>query len=456
MNMISIQAPPSKSFSHRTVMAAALASGVSLVERVLESRDLERTIAILRAAGADIHREQAGTYRIGGMAGRPRGGKERPLSCDVHESGTTCRLLAAVLAAGTGRFRIHGAARMHERPLGELADALRTLGVNITFEARQGYPPLILDTAGLVPPGDGTPCRIGLEESSQYLSGLLLAAPLAHGPLCLEISGNRVVSWPYVGLTLHTLELFGVPFSVEVRENAASGWTVADWRSLNEVRPGCVRFLMRPAAYRPGSYTVEGDWSGASYFLAAGAVGGEPLQIVGLNATSLQGDRAMLDILRQMGARVEVEAGAVTVFPSDLHGIEVDMGACPDLVPTVAVVAAYAAGETRIRNVAHLRIKESDRIAAPVRELGRIGISCREYPDGLSIEGQGRPPFTADISCVFNCCSPSGPLFSSHGDHRMAMSLALLELYGRRIRLDDRDCVSKSFPAFWDAWDRIR
>ncbi len=437
-------------------MAAALASGVSLVERVLESRDLERSIAVLCAAGADIRREQAGTYRIDGMAGRPRGGEGTPLSCDVHESGTSCRLLAAVLAAGTGRFRIHGAARMHERPLGELANALRMLGVNITFEARQGYPPLILDTTGLVPPEDGTPCRIGLEESSQYLSGLLLAAPLARAPLILEISGNKVVSWPYVGLTLHTLERFGVPFSVEIRENTASGWEVADWRSLNEARPGCVRFLMRPAAYRSGSYTVEGDWSGASYFLAAGAVGGEPLRVTGLNADSLQGDRAMLDILRQMGARVEVEAGSVTVFPSDLHGVEADMGACPDLVPTVAVLAAYAVGTTRIHNVAHLRIKESDRIAAPVEELGRIGISCREYPDGLAVEGQGRPPFTADSCCVFNCCAPRGPLFSSHGDHRMAMSLALLELYGRRIRLDDPGCVSKSFPAFWDEWDKIR
>ena len=451
--MITIQAPPSKSVSHRMVMAAALASGVSVVERVLESKDLERTLAILAAAGADIRRENPGTYRIRGVAGVPRGGNDAPLSCDVHESGTTCRLLTAVLAAGAGRFRIHGAPRMHERPLGELCEALETLGVSLAFEGRPGYPPLVLSTRGLAPAADGSPCRIGLGESSQYLSGLLLAAPLAQGPLTLEISGDKVVSWPYVGLTLQTLELFGVPFSVETRAPgtaAKAAWQSADWRGLSEVRPGGIRFRMQPADYRAGMYAAEGDWSGASYFLAAGAVGRAPVRVEGLNTTSLQGDRALLDILRRMGAHVEAEAAAVTVFPSALHGIDVDMGACPDLVPTVAVLAAHAEGMTRVRNVAHLRIKESDRIAAPAGELARIGVRTREYPDGLEVYGAGRPPFP---TCP---ASDETPRFSSHGDHRMAMSLALLELYGRRIELDDPACVSKSFPTFWDEWSRVR
>lgn len=452
--MITIQAPSSKSVSHRVVMAAALASGVSVVERVLESKDLERTMAILAAAGAEIRREQPGTYHIGGVAGVPRGGSDTPLSCDVHESGTTCRLLTAVLAAGSGRFRIHGAPRMHERPLGELCAALETLGVNLAFEGRPGYPPLVLTTRGLAPAADGSPCRIGLGESSQYLSGLLLAAPLAQGPLTIEISGDKVVSWPYVGLTLQTLELFGVPFSVETRPagqpGTEGGWQETDWRGLSEVQPGRIRFRMRPAAYKPGRYMAEGDWSGASYFLAAGAVGPAPVRMEGLNTASLQGDRAMLDILRRMGARVETEAAAVTVFPSSLHGIDVDMGACPDLVPTVAVLAAHAQGVTRVRNVAHLRIKESDRIAAPAGELGRIGVRSREYPDGLEIHGEGRPPFTP------GCPPDATPRFSSHGDHRMAMSLALLELHGRRIELDDPACVSKSFPTFWDQWSLVR
>lgn len=438
------------------VMAAALASGVSVVERVLESKDLERTLAILAAAGADIRRECPGTYRIRGVAGVPHGGSDAPLSCDVHESGTTCRLLTAVLAAGAGRFRIHGAPRMHERPLGELCDALETLGVNLAFEGRPGYPPLVLSTQGLAPAADGSPCRIGLGESSQYLSGLLLAAPLAHGPLTLEISGDKVVSWPYVGLTLQTLELFGVPFSVETRPTGPAepatetGWQRVDWRCLSEVRPGGIRFQMRPATYTAGMYAAEGDWSGASYFLAAGAVGRAPVRVEGLNAASLQGDRAMLDILRNMGARVEAEEAAVTVFPSTLHGIDVDMGACPDLVPTVAMLAAHAEGVTRVRNVAHLRIKESDRIAAPAGELARIGVRTREYADGLEVYGAGRPPFAERQA------SGETPRFSSHGDHRMAMSLALLELYGQRIELDDPACVSKSFPTFWDEWSRVR
>lgn len=453
--MVTIQAPSSKSVSHRVVIAAALAPGVSVVERVLESKDLERTMAILAAAGAEIRREHAGTYHIRGVAGVPRGGSDTPLSCDVHESGTTCRLLTAVLAAGSGRFRIHGAPRMHERPLGELCAALETLGVRLAFAGRPGYPPLVLSTRGLAPAADGSPCRIGLGESSQYLSGLLLAAPLAQGPLTLAISGDKVVSWPYVGLTLQTLELFGVPFSVETRPVGQSGaageaaWQEADWRGLTEARPGGIRFRMRPAAYRPGRYAAEGDWSGASYFLAAGAVGPAPVRVEGLNMASLQGDRAMLDILRRMGARVETQDPAVTVFPSSLHGIDVDMGACPDLVPTVAVLAAHAQGVTRVRNVAHLRIKESDRIAAPAEELARIGVRSREYPDGLEVHGVGRPPLAPGSSAA-------APRFSSHGDHRMAMSLALLELHGRRIELDDPACVSKSFPTFWDQWSLVR
>lgn len=451
--MITVQAPPSKSVSHRVIIAAALAHGSSLVEHVLESKDLERTIAIMSGAGADIRREGPGLYAVRGVGGCPLGGQTVPLSCDVHESGTTCRLLTAVLAAGKGAFRIHGAPRMHERPLGELTAALQSLGVDIACEEREGYPPLVLRTTGLHPEAAKGTCRIGLGESSQYLSGLLLAAPMALGGLTIEISGDKVVSWPYVGLTLQTLELFGVPFAVEERSPAndasrAADWKPADWRELREVRPGNVRFRVAPAPYRAGHYAAEGDWSGASYFLAAGAVGPRPVRVKGLNAASLQGDRAMLAILRDMGCRVEVEAESVTVYPSALRGIDVDMGACPDLVPTVAALAAFATGETTVRNVAHLRIKESDRIAAPAGELAKVGVRITEREDGLTVAGLGRPPLLPQ--------GEQAPRFSSHGDHRMAMSLALLELHGGRIDLDDPACVSKSFPHFWTLWDTVR
>lgn len=437
MNAVTVKAPPSKSLSHRALIGAALAAGESVVENVLESRDLERTMSILAAAGAGMARTAPGTYTVRGVSGVLRGGAGEPLSCDVHESGTTCRLLTAILATGRGRFRIHGAPRMHERPVGELTAALEALGVHIAFEGRAGYPPFILDAAGI----EGGEVGIGMDESSQYLSGLLLAAPLTRSGLTVRIGGRHAVSWPYVGLTLQTLEDYGVAFEVETL-SAGGAWLPADWRNLRQVVPGAMRFRVAPGAYRAGRHTVEGDWSGAGYFLAAGAIGPRPVRVEGLRIGSLQGDRALLDILGRMGAVIESDGDSVTVSPAPLSGIDVDMGDCPDLVPTVAVVAAFASGRTTIRNVAHLRIKESDRIAAPVQELGKAGIRGEELPDGLTI--QGGVPHAA-----------SGTVFSAHGDHRMAMSLALLGLGGVHVELDDVTCVGKSFPSFWTLWEKV-
>ena len=418
--MITVQAPASKSVSHRMVMGAALAQGDSVVSRVLESKDLERTMAILRGAGAGIVRTGEGEYAISGVGGQPHGGSVDPLSCDVHESGTTCRLMTAVLAAGMGRFRVHGAPRMHERPIGELTAALETLGVSFTFEGKPGFPPFVLKTCGL----DGGEVGIGMDESSQYLSGVLLAAPLARAPLTVNIGGSKVVSWPYVGLTLQALENFGVPFSVERKEGGA--WSAVDWHTLEQAEPGNVRFRMVPA----------------------GAIGPRPVRIEGLRADSLQGDRVMLDILRDMGARIDIEPDAVTVHPSELRGVVADMSRCPDLVPTVAVVAAHASGPTRLWNAAHLRIKECDRIAVPAQELSKVGVRCDEHDDGLTIHG--------DPALASRLHSLDGIAFSAHGDHRIAMSLALLELRGGRLTLDDPSCVSKSFPNFWECWGQVR
>ena len=278
----------------------------------------------------------------------------------------------------------------------------------------------------------------------------------------MELAGRKAVSWPYVGLTLQCLTDFGISFSVETRKNEAAPWQVLPegaWRDLDEARPGCLRVSVRPGAYRPGDYTVEGDWSGASYFLAAGALGRRAVRVQGLRAASLQGDRAMLDILRKMGARLEVEPDAVTVYPSEMHGVALDMGSCPDLVPTVAVLAAFAKGSTRISNVAHLRIKESDRINAPATELAKTGVTVDELSDGMLVNGMGglaghrrNKPDSPRL--------PEGATLSAHNDHRMAMSLALLGLRvpGLRVRerLDDPTVVRKSFPRFWDVWSRLQ
>lgn len=438
--MITLQAPASKSVSHRTLIAAALAHGTSLVHHALSSADLERTRDILHTAGAVMEDLGGGSWRVQGMPDGPQGGASSPADCYVGESGTTCRLLTAVLAAGHGSFRIHGVERMHERPIGALTTALRRLGVRVDFEGKEGYPPFVLTTNGLL----GGDVDMSVDESSQFLSGLLLAAPFCPEPLRISLTGKKVVSWPYVGLTLQVLEDFGMAFAVEVLRNGA--WHVVDWKSVTEARPGSLRITVQPGTYQSGEYRVEGDWSGASYLLAAGAVGKEPVLVTGLRPDSLQGDRAILDILRNMGARIDISDKGILVSPSALSGITVDMGACPDLVPTVAMTAAFAAGATRMENIAHLRLKECDRISACAAELSRIGVMVEEGADYLVVHGLApRVPVI-----------PEGTVFAAYNDHRIAMAASLLGLgEGRRITVDDPAVVRKSFPEFWNVWSAL-
>ena len=438
--MITLQAPASKSVSHRTLIAAALAHGDSLVRHALSSADLERTRDILHTAGAVLEDLGGGSWRVRGMKRGPEGGTNEAADCNVGESGTTCRLLTAVLAAGRGSFRIHGAERMHERPIGALTGALEHLGARVHFEEKKGFPPFVLETHGLA----GGEVAMSVDESSQYLSGLLLAAPFCPSPLCISLTGNKVVSWPYVGLTLQIMEDFGIAFTVE--ERSGGGWARAAWSDGTEARPGKLRITVQPGSYRCGEHTVEGDWSGASYLLAAGAVGRNPVLVTDLRADSLQGDRAMLDILRAMGASVEIRDSGILVSPSKLSGIEVDMGACPDLVPTVAMTAAFAEGETRITNVAHLRIKECDRLSACAAELSRIGVKVEEGPDFLAVHG------TAPEGPVI----AEGTVFATYNDHRIAMAVSLLGLARKqKVIVDDPSVVRKSFPEFWNVWSAL-
>ncbi len=433
---IIVDAPASKSLSHRVVIAAGLAPGESKLTNVLESQDLERTIDIMCLAGAQIEREGRGAYVVSGMPAGPVGGETAPLGVDVGESGTTCRLLTAVLAAGKGLFEIRGRGRMHSRPIGQLTAALERQGAGVEFLELPGCPPFRLRATGLA----GGDAAIGLDESSQYLSGLLLAAPLARAPMTIAIAGEKVVSWPYIELTLQTLEEFGLDFRVERR--VEGDWVAMPWREPSEVAPGAVRFVVQPGQYRAGDYAVEGDWSNASYFLAAGALGPGTVGLRRLSKKSRQGDRAVLAILERMGASVHWGAGMVTVTPAALRGVDVDMGDSPDIVPTIATLAALATGTTVIRNVAHLRIKESDRLEAVATNLRRIGATVDVLDDGLRIEPVADPG------------SLRGQSFdlTSFGDHRIAMSLSLLQRVGVTVNLDDPDCVAKSFPGFWDNW----
>ncbi len=449
MKPVVVTVAGSKSLSHRVLIAAALAGGESELSGLLESDDTTRTREILQALGAGFKRLGPGAFRVRGLDGRIAHDFETPLSCFVGESGTTCRLLIGVIAAGQGAFRFHGAGRMHERPVGELTGVLEQLGAGIRFEGKAGMPPLVLQSHGLdASKLPGAEAAIGCDESSQYLSGLLLAAPLGQG-LQIRLGGQKAVSWSYVGLTLDTLERFGIAFAVEESDGIA--WAPRPWRKVRHGVPGRVRFRVEPGAFRPGRYAVEADWSGASYFLAAGAIGPRPVRVEGLNARSLQGDAALLGILEGMGAKVEADAAGVTVSPGPLRGRSLDMGDCPDLVPTVAAVAAHAEGVTEIRNVAHLRIKESDRLGAPAGELAKVGCRVDILEDGLRIEPAPGGPKAPE----------AGMVFLSHDDHRMAMSVNLLGLPGSHgqgfaVAVDNPGCVSKSFPDFWEKWALLR
>lgn len=433
---IHITAPSSKSLSHRALICAALATGESLLEGVLDSQDLTRTAECLRLLGATIAPREDKLFVHGiGAAVRPEASE--PVSMNVGESGTTCRLMAAVVTAIPGIYRIFGEGRMHDRPVSHLTDALTRQGVRVTFEEKDGYPPLVMSSPGL----SGGEVTINLEQSSQYLSGLLLAAPLATAATTIRLIGKSVASWPYVALTLDTMARFGVPVILERR--ILDDWQPCAHAEAANLPPTDIRLIVHPAPYRAGAMRVEGDWSNASYFLAAGAVGVAPVRISGLNPSSAQGDRFMLEILARMGARIEWTDDVVTVIPSALHGVHVDMNACPDIVPTVAAMAAFATGETVISGAAHLTLKECDRIQGPVTELSKAGVNIEARPDGMVIRGNGGLlPREVDMR--------------THDDHRMAMSFAILELGGIGVQLDNPSCVAKSFPGFWDVWAKVR
>jgi 3-phosphoshikimate 1-carboxyvinyltransferase len=434
--VIEITAPSSKSLSHRALICASLAEGESLLEGVLDSQDLTRTAQCLRQLGAVIEPRQGGLFVKGIGGAHPRENTE-PVSMNVGESGTTCRLMAGVAAAIPGIYRILGEGRMHDRPVRHMTDALIQQGVRVSFEEKDGYPPLVMSSPGLV----GGEVAINLEQSSQYLSGLLLAAPLAKATTTIRLIGRSIASWPYVALTLDSMRRFGAPVILERR--ILDEWEPCTHAQAAAFPPSDIRLIVHSAPYRAGNVRVEGDWSNASYFLAAGAVGKAPVRISGLNRNSAQGDRFMLEILERMGARVQWDGDAVTVFPSTLRGTQVDMNACPDIVPTVAAMAAFATGETVIFGAAHLALKECDRIQGPVTELSKAGVNIEARPDGMVIRGNGGLlPRSIDL-CTY-------------GDHRMAMSFSLLELGGITVTLDNPACVAKSFPGFWDVWAKIR
>ena len=404
--------PGSKSLSHRALIASALARGKSRLEGFLSCEDTLFTANALRLLGADLSLEGSRVTVVGnaGHFAAPRALREIYLG----NSGTSFRLLLSIAALSSGSSVLTGTNRMHERPIGDLVEALKALGARISYHDCQGYPPLLTRGGGL----HGGKVIIPGNKSSQFLSSLLLAGPYAREEVEIEVTGT-LVSRPYVDITLGVMDDFGIPV-------ARKGY----------------RWFKIPSGitYQARSYIIEGDVSTASYFWAAAAVTGGSITTENIRPGTVQGDIGLLRVLEKMGCHVKRFDDRISVMGGHLTGIEVDMGAMPDMVPTLAAIALFAEGETVIRNVSHLRIKESDRLHAIAQEWRRIGAAIEELEDGIVIQG-GRPL--------------AGTSVNSHNDHRIAMSLAVIGLNVKGIEIGDEECVTKSFPAFWSFWDAL-
>jgi len=406
-----VTVPGSKSLTNRALVAAALADGTSAVSGVLVADDSEAMAGCLRAIGATVDVDAGGTtWTVTGRA-RPAPG---PATLDARLSGTTARFLAPVLALGEGRYRLDGSPQLRARPLGPTLDALRALGVAVEEEAEPGHLPVTVVAGGL--PG-GT-VRVRADTSSQFVSGLLLAAPRAGADLEVVVDGAAVSS-PYFDLTVAVMRAFGAEVAQDGHE----------------------RFRVRATGYRPTTYAVEPDASSAAYLLAAAALCGGRVTVLGLGAGTLQGDARLVDVLAAMGATVTRTADATTVAGTGrLRGVDVDLVDLPDMAMTVAVLAAFADGPSTIRGVAHIRGHETDRIEAVASELGRCGIRADVTDDGWTV----RP-------------GPVGPaVVETYDDHRMAMSFALAGLRVPGIGIADPACVGKTFPGFWAALEGLR
>jgi 3-phosphoshikimate 1-carboxyvinyltransferase len=409
-----IRLPGSKSLTNRYLVCAALADGPSTLLHASPSDDTDRMVEGLDSLGVAIARDNAhDALRLHGVGG------SLPASealLNVHHAGTAMRFLTALCTLGYGRFRIDGSPRMRQRPIRELVDALRRLGARIEYLEDEGFPPLEIEATGL----EGGEVHFGPLVSSQFLSAVLMVAPYARQDVLLALD-EGAPSRPYIEMTIDVMRRAGV----DVVANATGD-----------------RYIVPAGArYRPGQYAIEPDASGAAYFWAAAAVTGGRVRIEGLSRSSPQGDVAFVDVLEQMGCEVRSGPDFIEVQgPQDqvLRAVNVDLNAMPDTAQTLAVLALFARGRTEIRNVANLRMKETDRLSALTAELSRLGAKIDIHRDGLTI-------FPPDEFAPAE--------IETYDDHRMAMSFAIAGLATPGIVIKDADVVSKSLPGFFELLD---
>ncbi|MDG0027057.1 3-phosphoshikimate 1-carboxyvinyltransferase [Trinickia sp. Y13] len=416
-----VRLPGSKSISNRVLLLAALAEGETTVSNLLDSDDTRVMLAALEKLGVKLTRD--GERCV--VQGARGAFTAKTADLFLGNAGTAIRPLTAALAVNGGDYRVHGVPRMHERPIGDLVDGLRQIGARIDYEENEGYPPLRIRAGEIA---IEAPIRVRGDVSSQFLTALLMTLPLVRaktGEIVVEVEGE-LISKPYIDITIKLMERFGV--------------TVA--------REGWQRFTV-PAGVRyrsPGAIMVEGDASSASYFLAAGAIGGGPVRVVGVGRDSIQGDVAFADALTAMGANVTmaqdwIEVRGVGHDHGQLEAVDMDFNLIPDAAMTIAVCALFARGTTTLRNIGSWRVKETDRIAAMANELRKVGAQVEEGEDFLVVTPPAKLTPNAEID--------------TYDDHRMAMCFSLVSLGGVPVRINDPKCVGKTFPDYFARFETL-
>lgn len=407
--------PGSKSYTNRALVAAALADGTSELRGALFSDDTQYMAAALNQLGIRVQADKkAHTFLIDGAHGKI---PEVDAEIFVGNAGTAARFLTACLATGAGSYRLDGVPRMRLRPMDHLFDALSKMGVDVTYHGSPGCFPATVSGKRLIP-GDVELTLPG-NASSQFISGLLLAAPYFGGNVDIRVDGE-LVSKPYLDMTASVMGAFGV----QLRND--------DYRLFS---------VARGQRYSAVNYRIEPDASAASYFFAAAALLGGKVTVDGLGSKSEQGDLGLVQILERMGARVQQTESSTTIIGSGpLHGVEVDMKDLSDVAQTLAVVAPFASSPTRVTGIGFIRHKETDRIAAVVKELKRLGVQAVEEEDGYTIHPG----------------VPSPGRVETYDDHRMAMSFALIGLKVPGITILDPGCTSKTFPDYFDVLATLR
>lgn len=404
-----INLPGSKSLSNRALLLAALAAGTTEITNLLDSDDIRHMLNALRKLGVQYERFADGTRcSVIGNGGPFRVGA--PVELFLGNAGTAMRPLCAALCLGSGEFTLTGEPRMEERPIGSLVDSLRQAGCQIDYLKNEGYPPLRIAANGI----RGGELTVDGTISSQFLTAILMACPLAQNDTVVTVVGD-LVSKPYIDITLHTMRQFGVEVQNENYQ----------------------RFQIRGGQhYRAlGRFMVEGDASSASYFMAAAAIKGGAVKVTGIGKGSIQGDVRFADVLERMGATVDWGDDSITVRRGTLHGIDMDMNHIPDAAMTIATTALFAEGKTTIRNIYNWRVKETDRLHAMATELRKVGAEVVEGNDFIEIT----PPAQTTHAAI-----------DTYNDHRMAMCFSLLALAPASVTINDPKCTAKTFPDYFE------